>query len=96
VSSARPVTRKSTVTVLLAMGIVLVLAACGGGGKSYDIGPIFPLSTGKCAKYGGDQNGSGVTESCMVTKDECERAAADWREAMRSGGVNDTIEFSCS
>lgn len=95
-SFAGPARRKSIVTVLLVMGVVLVLAACGGGGKSYDIAPIFPLSAGKCAKYNGDQSGSSVTESCMVTKDECERAVADWQEAMQSSGVNEAIEFSCS
>jgi hypothetical protein len=81
--------------MLLAIGIVLGLMACGDGGKSYDIAPIFPLSSEKCAEYGGDQSGSGLGESCMVTKGECERAAADWQEAMQSGGVNDAIEFSC-
>jgi hypothetical protein len=32
----------------------------------------------------------------MVTKSECEKAAADWRNAMRNGGVGDAIEFSCN
>jgi hypothetical protein len=95
-SFARGARRKSIATVLLAMGVVLMLAACGGGGKTYDIGPLFPLSPDKCAKYDGDQSGSGMTESCMVTKGECERAVADWQEAMQSGGVNEAIEFSCS
>lgn len=95
-SVARGARRRSIATVLLAMGVVLMLAACGGGGKTYDIGPVFPLSPDKCAKYGGDQSGSGVTESCMVTKGECERAAADWQEDMQSSGVNEAIEFSCS
>lgn len=75
--------------------VAVALAACGGGGKTYDIGSIFPLDPGKCAKYGGTQEGSVPTESCMVTKEECERAATDWREAMQSGGVTETIEFSC-
>lgn len=81
--------------LLVTAGLAVVVAACGGSGKTYDIGPIFPLSPDKCAKYGGTQEGSVPTETCMVTKEECERAAADWREAMQSGGVNETIEFSC-
>lgn len=82
-------------TVLAVISAGLVMAACGGGEKSYDIAPIFPLSSGKCAKYHGDQEGSGMTESCMVTKDECERATADWQETMQDSGVNDALEFSC-
>lgn len=74
--------------------IAVALTGCqSADAKTYDISPIFPLSSGKCAKYGGDQEGSGITATCMVTKSECERAAADWRKAM--GGVNNAIEFSC-
>jgi hypothetical protein len=72
-----------------------VLTACGGGGKAYDIAPIFPLSSDKCARYHGDQKGSGITASCMVTKDECEKAAGDWRDAMQSSGVSNAINFTC-
>jgi len=75
--------------------MVLALGACGAGGKTYDISPIFPLSSDKCAKYGGDEEGSGIAATCMVTKEECERAAADWSEAMSSSGVNDAMLFSC-
>jgi hypothetical protein len=76
--------------------MAVTIAGCGGSDpKSYDISPIFPLSSGKCAKYGGDQQGSGITATCMVTKSECEKAAADWRNAMASGGVIDAIEFTC-
>ncbi len=76
--------------------VVIALGGCGGsGGKTYDIAPIFPLSSDKCATYGGDEEGSGLTASCMVTKDECERAAADWKSAMETSGVNDAINFSC-
>jgi hypothetical protein len=71
------------------------LSGCGDTAKGYDISPIFPLSSGKCARYGGSQEGSGFAAKCMVTKSECEKAAADWRAAMQSGGVNDAIEFSC-
>jgi hypothetical protein len=73
------------------------LSGCGGGGaQAYDISPIFPLSSGKCARYGGHEEGSGVTAKCMVTKAECEKAAADWRSAMQNGGVNEAIEFTCT
>lgn len=79
------------------VGMTVALPACGGSdAKSYDISPIFPLSAGKCAKYDGDQQGSGITATCMVTKAECEKAAADWRRAMQTGGVSDAIDFSCN
>lgn len=84
------------VASVAAASMAVSLTGCGGASKSYDISPIFPLESGKCAKYGGDQQGSGITASCMVTKDECEKATADWREAMQSGGVNDAIEFTCN
>ena len=76
-------------------GVAGVLSACGGSSKSYDISPIFPLSSDKCARYHGDQKGSGITESCMVSKDQCERAAADWQQSMQESGINEGIEFSC-
>ena len=76
--------------------LAAALAGCGtSNAKAYDIGPVFPLDPNKCARYGGDEKGSGPTASCMVTKAECEKAAADWRQAMQSSGVNDAIEFSC-
>lgn len=75
--------------------VVVALAACGASGKTYDISPIFPLDSGKCAKYNGDEEGSGITATCMVSKGECEKAAADWEEAMQSGAVTEAIEFSC-
>lgn len=84
------------ISVFLATASVAVaLTACGGGGKTYDISSIFPLSPDKCARYDGDQQGSGVTASCMVTKEECQKAAADWRSAMENSGVNDAINFTC-
>ncbi|HEX5990574.1 MAG TPA: hypothetical protein VFY75_10225 [Solirubrobacterales bacterium] len=82
--------------LLVTASAAVALAACGDGGKTYDISPIFPLSADKCAEYNGEEEGSGFTATCMVTKDECERAAADWREAMQSSGVNDAIEFRCT
>jgi uncharacterized lipoprotein YehR (DUF1307 family) len=75
--------------------MAIALTACGGGAKGYDIAPIFPLSSDKCARYNGDQEGSGITASCMVSKSECQRAAADWRNEMRSSGVNDALNFTC-
>lgn len=77
-------------------GIALALCSCGGAeAKTYDISPIFPLSSGKCARYDGHEEGSGLTASCMVTKAQCEKAAADWKRSMESGGVNEAIEFGC-
>jgi hypothetical protein len=83
---------------LLAMvGIAAALPGCGSGSaRTYDISPIFPLSSGKCARYGGHEKGAGVAAKCIVTKGQCEKAAADWRQAMQSGGVDDAIEFSCT
>jgi hypothetical protein len=78
-----------------AVAAAVALSACGQGEKSYDISSIFPLTAGKCARYNGDEEGSGITATCMVSKDDCEQAAADWRESMQSSGVNDAIEFSC-
>ena len=74
----------------------LALAACSGSSsKSYDISPIFPLTANKCAKYHGKSEGSGFSAHCWITKSKCEQAAADWRLAMRSGGVTDAIQFTC-
>jgi len=73
------------------------MGCTSGGGKTFDISPVFPASdpAAKCAKYHGDLHGSGIAATCMVTKAECERAASDWRNAMQTGGVSDAIEFSC-
>lgn len=79
-----------------AASIAVALSGCGGSAKTYDIAPIFPLSSDKCAQYDGDQKGSGITASCMVTKAECEKAAVDWRKAMQTSGVTDAIEFTCN
>lgn len=82
---------------LAAASMTVALGGCAGSdAKKYDISPIFPLSSDKCAKYGGDQTGSGTTATCMVTKAECERAAGDWRSVMASRGINDAIQFSCN
>jgi len=87
---------KRGLAYLAAASLAIALTGCGGGSsKTYDISPIFPLSTGKCAKYGGVQQGSGLASTCLVTKAECEKAASDWREEMQASGVNDAIEFRC-
>jgi hypothetical protein len=79
-----------------AASVAVALTGCGGAeAKTYDISPIFPLSSGKCAKYDGDEEGSGITATCMVTKAECEKAATEWKAAMQTGDVNEAIEFSC-
>jgi hypothetical protein len=86
---------KITALLLTATIGIAVTGCSSSAGKQYDISPIFPLSSGKCAKYHGDQHGEGFNSTCLVTKSECERAAADWRQAMREGYVNDAIQFSC-
>lgn len=77
-----------------AASVAVALGACGSDGKQYDISPIFPLSSDKCARYDGDQTGAGSTATCMVTKAECKKAAADWRNAMVR--VNNALLFSCN
>lgn len=81
---------------LAAAALTIAVSGCSSGDeKRYDISPIFPLSANKCAEYHGDESGEGFNATCMVTKSECERAAADWRKVMRERGVNDAIQFSC-
>lgn len=87
--------RTSISAFVAAAGAAAALLGCGGGSKTYDIGPIFPASSDKCARYSGDQKGTGPTASCMVTKDECQKAASDWRKAMQNSGVNDAVDFTC-
>jgi hypothetical protein len=87
---------KFRIAAVLAASVGVVAGGCGSASKAYDIGPIFPLSTDKCAKYHGNEKGTGVIASCMVTKDECEKATADWQASMTSSGVNDAIRFTCS
>ena len=82
--------------LVLAGGMALGLTACAHkDSRAYDIGPVFPLSSGKCAKYDGQADGSGFGAHCWVTKANCERAASDWRNAMTQSGVTDAIEFRC-
>ena len=71
------------------------MSGCSEDEKAYDISPIFPLSADKCEKYNGEESGEGFGSSCLVTKSDCERAAEDWRVAMRESGVNDAMQFSC-
>jgi hypothetical protein len=76
--------------------VVTMLAAAGcmsGDGKDYDISPIFPLTADKCAKYNGTTDGEGIMAHCWVTKQDCERAASDWRTAMQN--IPDAIQFTC-
>jgi|GEM_PF-3496376 hypothetical protein len=87
--------RNTVITLCASVTVTAVLSACGNSGKTYDISPIFPATPNKCAKYHGEEKGSGITASCMVTRGECEKAAAEWRTAMATGGVTDAIEFSC-
>jgi hypothetical protein len=82
-------------TFIVAASMAFALAGCGGNAKNYDISPIFPLTADKCAKYDGDESGEGFAKTCMVTKEMCEKAAADWDAAMASGYVNDAVKFTC-
>jgi hypothetical protein len=76
--------------------VAVAIAACGGGGgKSYDIGEMGFMDAARCAEYGGSFDEESITESCMVNKKECERAAGEWNSSMREGGVNDGIDFGC-
>lgn len=76
---------------------VWALSGCGRNHpKTYDIAPIFPLSSDKCTKYDGTVDGSGITAHCWVSKANCEQAVTDWRHAMQQGGVADAIEFRCN
>lgn len=76
---------------------VMALSSCTqGGSKDYDIAPIFPLSSDKCARYDGTAEGSGFGAHCWVTKEKCEQAAQDWRQSMQQGGVTDAVDFTCN
>lgn len=80
--------------LVLAITATIAIGGCSSGDeRQFDISPIFPLSADKCASYNGEESGEGFSATCMVTKSDCERAAADWREAMR--GVPDAILFTC-
>jgi hypothetical protein len=74
---------------------VLAVSGCGQSSKTYDISPIFPLSSDKCTKYHGKSEGSGFDSHCWVSKAECEQASSDWKQSMQNGGVGDAILFSC-
>ena len=61
--------RARAVTYAMVLAIALAFCACGtSDAKTYDISPIFPLSTNKCATYEGTVQGSGLTAHCWVTK----------------------------
>jgi hypothetical protein len=84
------------IAVFAAAATALAASACGNtDSRTYDIAPIFPLSSGKCSKYDGTAEGSGITAHCWVTKEKCQQAAQDWRQAMQRSGVNDAIQFRC-
>lgn len=81
-------------TLFATVTLAAAVSGClSSEGKDYDISPIFPLSSNKCAEYNGEQSGEGFSATCMVTKSDCERAAADWKQATRN--VGDAIQFSC-
>jgi hypothetical protein len=63
--------------------------------QKYDISPIFPLSSNTCVKYHGRTEGEGLGARCWVTLADCKKAAADWQQAMKRGGVGDAILFRC-
>ncbi|MDR0593402.1 MAG: hypothetical protein LBG60_09170 [Bifidobacteriaceae bacterium] len=86
------VLRRSFAAAAVSVVMASALVGCGED-KKYDIGPIFPLTADKCEKYNGEKEGEGLTESCWVGKEDCERAAADWAEAMEN--VPDAIVFTC-
>ena len=82
------------ISVWVIIATVLGISACGAADdKTYDISPVFPLSANKCEKYDGRTEGSGPGAACWVTKAECDRAAADWAQAMRN--VPGAIRFTC-
>lgn len=93
-SSRHPLRPVRTLAVVAATMAAFALTACGSSSdKNYDISPIFPLSSNKCAKYNGDSKGEHGIGGCWVTQADCERAAADWRIAMKN--VPDAIQFRC-
>jgi hypothetical protein len=93
----RPRTPSRLFAFFAAAVTVVALSACGqSDSKTYDISPIFPLSSDKCARYDGKTEGTGITAHCWVTKDKCVQAVTDWRQAMRQSGVTDAIQFSCT
>src|SRR4051794_17253058 len=72
------------VALFITATLTVALAGCSNGSeKQFDISPIFPLSSGKCAKYNGKQSGEGFNSTCMVSQSDCARAAEDWRQAMQ-------------
>lgn len=95
-SKGRSRSTSQLIAVFAAAATMLAASACGNtDSKTYDISPIFPLSSDKCAKYDGRTEGTGLAAHCWVTKDKCKQAASDWQRAVQSGGVSDAIQFSC-
>ena len=88
------INHRGTLLKLFASAVlVLAVSGCGDSGKTYDIGPVFPLSADKCKKYNGTEEGSSPFKQCWVTLEDCERAAADWAKSTKN--VPDAIEFRC-
>lgn len=81
--------------LVVAAALLTAAAGCGAGHSAkYDIGPIFPLSKDKCAKYNGKESGAGFSKQCLVGATDCKRAAADWLQATKN--LPDAIRFSCN
>jgi len=82
--------KKVAVTALACLIFTFALAACSSASsQTYDIGPIFPASPNKCQKYEGKEDG----RHCWVSLENCERAAADWENAMKN--IPNAIRFKC-
>ncbi|MEV4134607.1 hypothetical protein AB0J72_20850 [Dactylosporangium sp. NPDC049742] len=89
----KPDGRWSAAAIVASAFLVLFVSGCGDSAKTYDIGPLFPLTADKCQKYNGTEEGSGPFKKCWVTLEDCERAAADWAKATKN--LPDAIRFQC-
>jgi hypothetical protein len=87
---------KFAILIVMAAVTILALGCSEANSKVYDISSIFPLSADKCARYNGDEVEERGRTRCLVTKDECERAAADWSRSMSESGVRDALQFRCN
>jgi hypothetical protein len=83
----------TTRTVAAFVAILASGCAGTGGGKDYDIGPLISLRTHRCTEdYDGDLTKK-FPATCMVSKENCEKATADWHEEMKN--LDDALEFRC-
>lgn len=81
---------------LIALAVTLAVTACSTPeAKMYDIGPIFPLSPTKCAKYNGEAEDEGPLAHCWVKLADCQRAAADWNSFLKRSG-SPGVRFGCN